>query len=108
MKICYFLPLVVLLGVSLNAEADDVSYRVAARLSIGGDGGWDYPSVDPNTHLLYLSRADRVTVVDTGVGKIIGEIPDTAGVHGIALAPGFNRAWSSGIMNRNLSTSSCE
>ena len=95
MKICCFLPLVVLLGVSLNAEAADVSYRVAARLPIGGDGGWDYPSVDPNTHLLYLSRADRVTVVDTGVGKIIGEIPDTAGVHGIALAPGFNRAFIS-------------
>jgi hypothetical protein len=95
MKTCHYLPLVALLGLSLNATANDAPYRVAERLAIGGDGGWDYPSVDPSTHLLYLSRATRVTVVDTGSGKSIGEIPDTDGVHGIALAPELNRGFIS-------------
>jgi hypothetical protein len=95
MKTCHNLPLVALLGLSLNAAANDAPYSVAERLAIGGDGGWDYPSVDPSTHLLYLSRANRVTVVDTGSGKSIGEIPDTDGVHGIALAPELNRGFIS-------------
>jgi YVTN family beta-propeller protein len=95
MKALHYLPLVALLGLGFNAAADDSSYFVMGRLAIGGDGGWDYPSVDPNTHLLYLSRADHVTVVDTVSGKSIGEIPDTAGVHGIALAPELNRGFIS-------------
>jgi DNA-binding beta-propeller fold protein YncE len=90
-----YLLLAAAFGLSFNAQADDNSYFVAHRLAIGGDDGWDYPSVDPNTHLLYLSRATHVTVVDTGSGKSVGEIPDTAGVHGIALAPGLNRGFIS-------------
>ena len=94
MKAFRYLPLVVL-GLSFNAAAQDSPYFVAARLAVGGNGGWDYPSIDPNTHLLYLSRADRVTVVDTVSGTSVGEIPDTAGVHGIALAPALNRGFIS-------------
>src|ERR1700722_17121705 len=94
MKAFPCLPLVVL-GLSFNAAAQDGSYFVAARLALGGNGGWDYPSIDPNTHLLYLSRADHVTVVDTVSGKSVGEIPDTAGVHGIALAPDLTRGFIS-------------
>jgi hypothetical protein len=95
MKAFYYLLLVAVFGLGFNAEADDGSYVVMGGLAIGGDGGWDYPSVDPNTHLLYLSRADHVTIVDTVGGKSIGEIPDTAGVHGIALAPELNRGFIS-------------
>ena len=94
MKAFAYLPLVVL-GLSFSAAAQDSSYFVAARLAVGGNGGWDYLSIDPNTHLLYLSRADRVTIVDTVSGKSVGEIPETAGVHGIALAPDLNRGFIS-------------
>ena len=95
MRTLRYLPVVAVLGLSLNAWAGDVSYSVADRLAVGGDGGWDYLSVDPNTHLLYLSRATHVTVVDTGSGKIVVDIPDTQGVHGIALAPELNRGFIS-------------
>jgi YVTN family beta-propeller protein len=95
MRILRHLSMVAVLALSLHARAGDASYRVKDRLAFGGDGGWDYLSVDPNTHLLYLSRADHVTVVDTGSGKIIGEIPETAGVHGIALAPELDRGFIS-------------
>jgi YVTN family beta-propeller protein len=83
------------LGVSPLAYSADASYQLAGRLAVGGDGGWDYPSVDSATHLLYLSRANRVTIVDTKSGTTVGEIPDTDGVHGIALAADLNRGFIS-------------
>jgi DNA-binding beta-propeller fold protein YncE len=95
MQSARYLLLAVVFSLGPHAQADDGSYFVAHRLAIGGDDGWDYPSVDPNTHLLYLSRASRVTVVDTRSGKSIGDIPDTRGVHGIALAPELNRGFIS-------------
>lgn len=95
MKAHFCLLLVAFVALGFDARAVGSSYFVMGRLAIGGDGGWDYPSVDPNTHLLYLSRADHVTVVDTVSGKSVGEIPGTAGVHGIALAPELNRGFIS-------------
>jgi YVTN family beta-propeller protein len=71
------------------------SYQVSRRLAVGGDGGWDYPSVDPATHLLYLSRGNRVTIVDVKSGATVGEIPDTEGVHGIALGTDLHRGFIS-------------
>jgi len=85
--------LLALLALSLHAWAEDAPYRMTGRLAIGGEGGWDLLSIDPSTHLLYLSRADHVTVVDTASGKIVGEIADTPGVHAIALAPQLNRGF---------------
>ena len=69
--------------------------RVATRFPLGGAGGWDYPSVDAKAHRLYLARADRVQVVDTTSGTAVAEIPDTPGVHGIALAPELGRGYIS-------------
>ena len=62
------------------------SYGVVARLEIGGAGGWDYVSLDEKRHRLYVSRGDHVQVVDTLSGKVVGDLPGTAGVHGIAIA----------------------
>ena len=84
-----------LLGVIPAARSAETPYRLSARLAVAGDGGWDYPSVDPATHLLYLSRANRVTIVDTATGAVVGEIPDTDGVHGIALAADLDRGYIS-------------
>jgi DNA-binding beta-propeller fold protein YncE len=95
MKTAPYLGLLALIGLSSMAHAGDAPYHLTDRLSVGGDGGWDYPSVDSNTHLLYLSRANHVTVVDTHTGQIVGEIPNTEGVHGIALAPELNRGFIS-------------
>jgi YVTN family beta-propeller protein len=82
-------------GLSLGAHAGQAPYSVVQRLSTGGDDRWDYPSVDSNTHLLYLSRADHVSIVDIASGKEIASIADTPGVHGVALAPELNRGFIS-------------
>jgi hypothetical protein len=62
--------------------------------SSGGSGGWDYLEVDLATHRLFITRATHVIVVDPNQGKIIGHIPDTQGVHGIAFADEFNKGFS--------------
>jgi len=81
--------------VASTAEASAASYRIADRIPVGGDGKWDYPSVDSTTHRLYLSRGTHVAVVDTQTGHIAGDIADTPGVHGIALAPELGRGYIS-------------
>jgi DNA-binding beta-propeller fold protein YncE len=69
-------------------------YHLVKSVKLGGTGGWDYLTVDPATHRLFLSRGTHVMVVDPSQGKIIGDIPDTQGVHGIALVPEFNRGYT--------------
>ncbi len=81
--------------VGFGGFAGAATYEVAGKWPLGGDGGWDYPSVDPTTHQLFLSRATHVIVVDTSAGKTAGDIGDTPGVHGIALAPDLNRGYIS-------------
>jgi YVTN family beta-propeller protein len=95
MKSTILTALIAVMGLSPIAYSADTPYQLTNRLAVGGDGGWDYPSVDPNTHLLYVSRTNRVTVIDTATAKIVGEIPDTPGVHGIALAPTLSRGFIS-------------
>jgi len=93
--------IVVLVNAAATAAAQPVTYAVAEKWALPGDGGWDYPSVDPAAHLLYLSRATHVAIVDTASGKIVGDIADTPGVHGIALAADLGRGYiSAGITNR--------
>jgi len=70
------------------------SYELKATLPIGEDGGWDYITVDPATDQLYVPRGNRVLVIDGNVDKpapattrILATLPDTPGVHGVALSP---------------------
>ena len=70
-------------------------YRLARTITIGGDGGWDYLKVDASAHRLYVSHATKVNVIDTERNEVVGEIPDTPGVHGIALAPELGRGFIS-------------
>lgn len=78
-----------------NVFAAGVDYKVVATWKLGGDGGWDYLTVDSEGHRLFIARATRVMVVDTDSGKQVGEIPDTPGVHGVALAPALGRGFAS-------------
>jgi YVTN family beta-propeller protein len=70
-------------------------YHIIATYKLGGDGGWDYLTVDAAARRLYISRATHVLVVDTDNGKSVGDIADTPGVHGIALAPELGRGFVS-------------
>ena len=70
-------------------------YKIIDKIKIGGEGGWDYLLADASTHRLYVSHATRVIVIDTKTDKVIGEIPNTNGVHGIALVPDLGRGYTS-------------
>jgi YVTN family beta-propeller protein len=70
-------------------------YHLKTKISLGGEGGWDYLTFDPGSGWLYIARATHVVVLDPASGKVVGDIPDTAGVHGIALAPELGRGFTS-------------
>jgi YVTN family beta-propeller protein len=75
-------------------------YHLVATWKPGGDGGWDYLNVDPQAHRLYVTRTDRVQVLDTEDGTLAGEVMGLNGGHGVALAPDQNRGFvSSGKSN---------
>jgi hypothetical protein len=77
-------------------------YRVIGKIQIGGEGGWDYVTVDSAARRAYVSHATRVVVVDIEAGKVVGEIPDTPGVHGIAIAPKLGRGFTSNGRSNNV------
>src|SRR6202451_1762018 len=88
------LSLIVLLLAAL-AIAADPGYHVINTYKLGGEGGWDYLKLDSSSRRLYISRATHVIVIDADSGKPVGDIPDTPGVHGIALAPELGRGFIS-------------
>lgn len=69
-------------------------YHPAKKITLGGDGGWDYLTFDPHGHRVFISRGTHTMVVDAE-GKKLGDIPNTQGVHGIALAQEFNHGFTS-------------
>ena len=82
-------------SLAISALAADAGYHLINTYKIGGEGGWDYLTIDSAARRLYISRATHVIVLDVDSGKQVGDIPDTPGVHGIALAPEFNRGFIS-------------
>jgi YVTN family beta-propeller protein len=73
----------------------DGPFRIIKTLPLGGEGGWDLLAVDAENHHLFLPRGDRVTVVDLTTGTSVGDIPNTHGVHGVAIAAPENKAYIS-------------
>ena len=84
-------------GLAANAAgaAGASGYHVIKTIPIGGDGGWDYVTVDSEARRVYVSHATHVVVLDADSGAKVGDIPDTQGVHGIALAPDLGRGFVS-------------
>ena len=70
-------------------------YRLLKEISIGGEGGWDYLSIDEAARRLYVTHATKIVVIDLDKDTVIGEIMDTPGVHGFAVAPELGRGFSS-------------
>jgi DNA-binding beta-propeller fold protein YncE len=70
-------------------------YHVTRRIPVAGEGGWDYVTFDTARSRLFISRSTRVQVVDANSGQLIGEIPNTGGVHGIALAYDLGKGYTS-------------
>jgi DNA-binding beta-propeller fold protein YncE len=78
---------------SFAAQSGD--YHLIKKVTLGGDGFWDYLGIDPERRHLFISHSTHVLVVDADSYKVIGDIPDTQGVHGIAVAAEFGRGFVS-------------
>ncbi len=73
---------------AIGADAKTAAgFKVVNKFSLDGGGRWDYLVVDNDSRRIFMSRATHVAVLDADSGSILGDIPDTPGVHGIALAP---------------------
>ena len=68
-------------------------FKVLSSIKIGGTGGWDYVAVDANANRVYASHGTLVEVVDTKAAKVVGQITQLHGVHGIAVAPEFGKGF---------------
>lgn len=77
------------------AQLKKPGYKIAHTFHLDGDGGWDYLTIDDSTGRLFVSHSNQVQVIDVSTGKLIGNIPDTKGVHGIALARDLNKGFIS-------------
>src|SRR6266700_3258241 len=78
-----------------ETAAAEQAYKFLNEIPIGGEGGWDYVTVDAVARRLYLSHATKVVVVDLAKNAVTGEIGDTPGVHGLIVVPDLERGFSS-------------
>jgi YVTN family beta-propeller protein len=85
--------LVLLAGTVISAGPS--GYHIAKTFKLGGEGGWDYLTVDSKARRVYISRGTHVMVVDADSGAVVGDIPNTNGVHGIAIAPDLDKGFIS-------------
>jgi len=79
----------------LAAPAPTPSYHLARKIALTGEGRWDYLAIDSAAQRLYVSRSTHVNVVDLKTGAVIGDVPDTSGVHGIAFDPKSGHGFTS-------------
>lgn len=93
-QLSFVIPLIFILVFSMYAFSP-AQYQLKQKFTIGGDGGWDYLTYDSTGNRLFISRATRVQVVDPEKGTVIAEIPNTTGVHGIALAQELGKGFTS-------------
>jgi len=99
LHLSFTLLLIVIASVNLQAQPQSAKpasgYHLVKRIEVGGEGGWDYLTVDSAARRLYVSHATRVVVIDLDKNAVIGEIPNTNGVHGIAIVPELGRGFTS-------------
>ena len=78
------------LAASTAAFAQNPSgYHLVDTIQVGGDGGWDILIADAKNHRLYVSHGTQAVVIDTATDKVVGNIPKTNGIHGIAFSPKY-------------------
>src|SRR5450755_3415617 len=92
----FYVATILLLSCTLSAaSAQSASYSVIKKIPIPGSGSWDYLTVDEGARRLYVSHGTQVEVLDIDSLAVVGSIPKTPGVHGIAIAPELGRGFVS-------------
>jgi hypothetical protein len=88
--------LVVVVGLLVGARPVAQHDRAVIKtFQIGGQGGWDYLTVDAQTHRLFVPRTTHTMVIDTESGTIVADIPGQKNAHGVALVPASGRGFIS-------------
>ena len=95
--------LVLSISDSNGPQAAENPYHFLTKIDIGGEGGWDYASVDSAARRLYVTHGTKIVVIDIDRNSVVGEIADTPGVHGFALAPELGLGFSSNGMENKVS-----
>jgi DNA-binding beta-propeller fold protein YncE len=103
MKILKFKNILFLFSMlTITLLASEANYHVTKTIKLMGDTGWDYLTVDSQMKRLYVTRGTRVSVINIDSGKEEGEIPNTNGVHGVALAQDLGKGFTSNGASNNL------
>ncbi len=90
------------LAAAATALAAPPTYKVIGNIKIGGINKTDYTYVDTANHRLYVSHGTQTEVIDTATDKLVGTIPDTQGVHGIAIADDLGKGFTSNGTTNNV------
>ena len=106
-KRCRILEVLVIQGFAcvagLSALGADAPYRFVKEIPVGGEGGWDYLSVEAVARRLYVTHASCVVVIDLEKDAVVGTVTNTPGVHGFALAPELHRGFASNGRENSVS-----
>jgi len=89
-------------GTLIAGGASAEEYKLAKSAKLGGEGGWDYLTVDAAARRVYVSRSSHVMVLDADTLQVIGDIPETTGVHGIAIAADLEKGFTSNGRSNTL------
>ena len=80
-------------NIPVPGAAQDPGYTITKRYQLGGEGDWDYLTFDTAAHRLFIARESHVLVINPDNGTVIGDIPNTPSVHGVALAYDLGRGF---------------
>jgi len=94
--------IVMLVLAATTAFAAAPTYKVVSNIKIGGANRTDYTYCDTANHRLYVSHGTQTEVIDTTTDKLVGTIPDTQGVHGIAIANDLGKGYTSNGSTNNV------
>jgi YVTN family beta-propeller protein len=103
MLVACVLPLAAATALADTSPIPAADYTVSKTWPLGGNGGWDYLALEASGARLFISRGERVDVIETVSGRLAGTIPRTAGVHGIAFAPALTRGFTSNGRSNSVS-----
>ncbi len=83
------------LSAAAPVASQSSGYHLTRHIPVAGDGGWDYLTFDTAYSRIFISRGTHVQVLDPRSGSLVGDIPNTGGVHGIALAYELGKGFTS-------------
>ncbi|WP_188758460.1 YncE family protein [Edaphobacter acidisoli] len=88
-----FMTLALCISAGVLSATAQTNWQVTNTFHIGGEGGWDYVTIDAPQHRLFVTRATHTLAIDEDSGKVLGDIPGQVRSHGVALVPKLGRGF---------------